>query len=129
MLLVIINLPLVGVWVQLLKIPKALLTGIMLVFATVGAYHTQGSLGDVLIVWLLGVAAFLLRSFGFPVAPVLLGLVIGPMLEQELRRSLAMASGNPTFFFKRPVAFCVLGLGAALVAISAMLPRRRRQRG
>jgi putative tricarboxylic transport membrane protein len=124
-LLVIINLPLVGAWVQLLKIPKSLLTGIMLVFATVGAYSTQGSLGDILIVWLLGVAAFLLRSFEFPVAPVLLGLVVGPMLEQELRRSLAMASGDPTFFFKRPIAYGVLALGVALVAISARLARRR----
>jgi putative tricarboxylic transport membrane protein len=97
----------------------------MLVFATVGAYSTQGSLGDVLIVWLLGVAAFLLRTFGFPVAPVLLGLVIGPMLEQELRRSLAMASGDAMFFFKRPIVFCVLGLGAGLVTVSAILGRRR----
>ena len=126
-LLVIINLPLVGAWIQLLKIPKGLLTGIMLVFATVGAYSTQGSLGDVVIVWLLGVAAFVLRSFGFPVAPVLIGLVIGPMLEQELRRSLAMASGDPAFFFKRPMALAVLALGAVLITISAMLERRRRR--
>ena len=126
-LLVIINLPLVGAWIQLLKIPKGLLTGIMLVFATVGAYSTQGSLGDVVIVWLLGVAAFVLRSFGFPVAPVLIGLVIGPMLEQELRRSLAMASGDPAFFFKRPMALGVLALGAVLITISAMLERRRRR--
>ena len=126
-LLVIINLPLVGAWIQLLKIPKGLLTGIMLVFATVGAYSTQGSLGDVVIVWLLGVAAFVLRSFGFPVAPVLIGLVIGPMLEQELRRSLAMASGDPVFFFKRPMALGVLALGAVLITISAMLERRRRR--
>jgi len=123
-LLVIINLPLVGVWVQLLKIPKALLTGIMLVFATVGAYSTQGSLGDVVIVWLLGLAAFLLRGFGFPVAPVLIGLVIGPMLEQELRRSLAMASGNPLFFFRRPMALGVLGVGLAFIVASAIWARR-----
>jgi len=125
-LLVIVNLPLVGAWVQLLKIPRALLTGIMLVFATVGAFSAQGNLGDVVVVWLLGAAAFALRSFGFPVAPVLIGLVIGPMLEQELRRSLAMASGDPTFFFRRPVALGVLALGAALLSISAMLARRRR---
>jgi len=126
-LLVIINLPLVGMWVQLLKVPKGLLTGIMLVFATVGAYSTQGSLGDVLIVWLLGLAAFLLRRFGFPVAPVLLGLVIGPMLEQELRRSLAMASGDLTFFFRRPIALGVFVFGAALIATSVVLERRRRR--
>jgi len=124
-LLVIINLPLVGAWVQLLKIPKALLTGIMLVFATVGAYSSQGSLGDVVIVWLLGLAAFLLRGIGFPVAPVLIGLVIGPRLEQELRRSLAMASGDSTFFFRRPMALGVLALGAAFVIVSGFWARRR----
>jgi len=126
-LLVIINLPLVGIWVQLLKIPKGLLTGIMLVFATVGAYSTQGSLGDVFIVWLLGLAAFLLRRFGFPVAPVLLGLVIGPMLEQELRRSLAMASGDLTFFFRRPIALGIIALGAVLITTSTVLERRRQR--
>jgi putative tricarboxylic transport membrane protein len=124
-LLVIINLPLVGIWVQLLKIPKALLVAIMLVFSTVGAYATQGSLGDVVIVWLLGVVAFVLRRFGFPVAPVVLGLVIGPLLEQELRRSLAMASGDPMFFLGRPIALGVLGLGVALVAVSGLMSRRR----
>jgi putative tricarboxylic transport membrane protein len=117
-LLVILNLPLVGLWVQLLKVPKGLLTGIILVFATVGAYSLQGSIGDVVIVWLLGVAAFLLRRYGFPIAPVLLGLVLGPLIEQELRRSLAMSSGDPSIFFTRPIALVVLAVVVASLGLN-----------
>lgn len=115
-LLVILNLPLVGLWVQLLRIPKGLLTAIILVFSTIGAYSLQGSLGDVVIVWLLGVAAFLLRRFGFPIAPVLLGLVLGPLIEQDLRRSLAMSSGDFGIFLTRPIAGGILAL-VALIAV------------
>lgn len=109
-LLVILNLPLVGLWVQLLKIPKGMMTALILVFSTVGAYSLQGSLGDVTIVWLLGVAGFLLRRFGFPVAPVLLGLVLGPLLEQDLRRSLAMSNGDYSIFVTRPISACILAV-------------------
>jgi putative tricarboxylic transport membrane protein len=124
-LLVILNLPLVGLWVQLLKVPKGLLTAIIMVFATVGAYSLQGSLGDVVIVWLLGVAAFLLRRYGFPVAPVLLGLVLGPLIEQELRRSLAMSSGDPGIFFTRPIALGVLLV--VLLSVGATIWTRLRK--
>lgn len=113
-LLVVLNLPLVGLWVQLLRIPKGLLTAIILVFSTVGAYSLQGSLGDVVIVWLLGVAAFLLRRYGFPIAPVLLGLVLGPLIEQDLRRSLAMSSGDFSIFLTRPIAASILALIAVI---------------
>ncbi len=115
-LLVILNLPLVGLWVQLLRVPKGLLTAMILIFSTVGAYSVQGSIGDVFIVWLLGVAAFFLRRFGFPIAPVLLGLVLGPLIEQEMRRSLAMSSGDFSIFFTRPIA-----LGVILVAAGSVL--------
>ncbi len=113
-LLVVLNLPLVGLCVQLLRIPKGLLTAIILVFSTVGAYSLQGSLGDVVIVWLLGIAAFLLRRYGFPIAPVLLGLVLGPLIEQDLRRSLAMSSGDFSIFLSRPLAASILALIAAI---------------
>jgi putative tricarboxylic transport membrane protein len=119
-LLVVLNLPLVGLWVQLLRIPKGLLTAIILVFSTVGAYSLQGSLGDVVIVWLLGVAAFLLRRYGFPIAPVLLGLVLGPLIEQDLRRSLAMSSGDFSIFLTRPIAASILALIAVIAVYRAV---------
>lgn len=123
-LLVVLNLPLVGLWVQLLRIPKGLLTAIILVFSTVGAYSLQGSLGDVVIVWLLGVAAFLLRRYGFPIAPVLLGLVLGPLIEQDLRRSLAMSSGDFSIFLTRPVAGGILAV-VALIALVKLVSLMR----
>jgi putative tricarboxylic transport membrane protein len=115
-LLLVINLPLVGLWVQLLRIPRGMLTAIILVFSTVGAYSLQGSLGDVVIVWILGCIAFLLRRFGFPIAPVLLGLVLGPLIEQDLRRSLAMSSGDFSIFLTRPIAASILLVIALVVA-------------
>ncbi|AMS29755.1 MAG TPA: tripartite tricarboxylate transporter TctA [Hyphomonadaceae bacterium] len=125
-LLVVLNLPLVGLWVQLLRIPKGLLTAIILVFSTVGAYSLQGSLGDVVVVWLLGVAAFLLRRFGFPVAPVLLGLVLGPLIEQDLRRSLAMSSGDFSIFLSRPISASILAL-IVVIGIYKIVPLIRRR--
>ena len=114
-LLIVINLPLVGLWVQLLRIPRGMLTAIILVFSTVGAYSLQGSLGDVVIVWLLGCAAFVLRRYGFPIAPVLLGLVLGPLIEQDLRRSLAMSSGDFSIFLTRPISATILAVIACVV--------------
>lgn len=127
-LLVVLNLPLVGLWVQLLRIPKGLLTAIILVFSTVGAFSLQGSLGDVVIVWLLGVAAFLLRRYGFPIAPVLLGLVLGPLIEQDLRRSLAMSSGDFSIFLTRPIAASILAL-IAVIAVYRLITLIRKPRG
>ena len=124
-LLVVLNLPLVGLWVQLLRIPKGLLTAIILVFSTVGAYSLQGSLGDVVIVWLLGMAAFLLRRYGFPIAPVLLGLVLGPLIEQDLRRSLAMSSGDFSIFLTRPIATSILALIVVIAIYKALSLVRR----
>jgi putative tricarboxylic transport membrane protein len=120
-LLVILNLPLVGVWVQLLKTPKGLLTGMILVLSLLGAFSVQGSVSDVVIVLILGGMGFLLRRFGFPVAPVLLGMVIGPLMEQELRRALAVSSGNIQIFLERPLA--LVFLAAALLSIAfSLLP-------
>ena len=129
-LLVLLNLPLVGFWVQLLKIPKGLLASLMLLFATVGAYSMENNAGDVLIVAVLGVAAFLLRRFGFPVAPVLLGLVLGSMIEQELRRTVSMASQDPAMLLRRPIALAVMAVVIASVMwnVVATIRRRRAER-
>jgi len=125
-LLVILNLPLVGLWVQLLKTPRGLLTAAILVFALLGAYSLQGSLSDVVTVIVLGAAAFLLRRFGFPIAPVLLGIVIGPLIEQELRRALAVSPEISSLVVDHPLAVVFLMLAAASLVASA-LPYIRHQ--
>lgn len=125
-LLVLLNLPLIGLWVQLLKVPQSLLAGIIVIFASVGAYSAQGSFGDLLIVWILGIGAFLLRRFEFPITPVLLGLILGPMLEQELRRSLTMSSGDLSIFVTRPISLVALVLTFGSVVFAARRYIRRR---
>jgi len=125
-LLVVLNLPLVGVWVQLLKTPRGLLTAVILVFALLGAYSLQGSLGDVFTVIVLGALAFLLRRFGFPIAPVLLGIVIGPLIEQELRRALAVDPNISGLVVGHPLAAVFLSLAAASL-VASLLPYIRRK--
>jgi putative tricarboxylic transport membrane protein len=119
-LLVILNLPLVGLWVQLLKTPRGLLTGSILVFASLGAYSLQGSLSDVFMAVILGVFAFVLRRFGFPVAPVLLGIVIGPLIEQELRRTLAVSTNGVGVFLSHPLALVFIALAMVSLTMSIL---------
>jgi putative tricarboxylic transport membrane protein len=124
-LLLVLNLPLVGLWVRLLRVPRPLLFGSIVVFSTMGAYSLNGSVADLLVLYALGVAGFFLRKGGFPLAPVILGLVLGPLLEQEFRRSLAISSGDPSIFFTRPLSVIFLSL-AVLAAGGPLLTRRRR---
>ena len=107
-LLVVINVPIVGLWAKLLKVPQGLLYSSVIVFSILGAYSLKGSISDTIIVFALGILAFALRRFQFPVAPVLLGVVLGPLIEQEFRRSLSISSGDFSIFFTRPVALSFL---------------------
>lgn len=118
-LLVVLNLPLVGVWAKLLQLPRSVLYSAVLVFSTLGAYSLKGSIGDVAIVYALGVLAFGLRRFGFPVAPVLLGIVLGPLIEQEFRRALSMSAGDYSIFLTRPIALSLLVLTVLSITASA----------
>jgi len=115
-LLVVINVPLVGLWSKLLKVPSGLLYSSVIVFSILGAYSLKGSISDTIIVFVLGLLAFTLRRFNFPIAPVLLGVVLGPLIEQEFRRSLSISTGDFTIFFTRPVALTFL----AIIAVSIL---------
>ncbi len=124
LLLVVLNLPLVGVWAQLLRAPRSILYSCIMVFATLGAYSLQGSIGDVVIAWGLGVLAYVFRRFQFPVAPILLALVLGPLLEQEFRRAMAVSSGDLSTFVTRPISATLLCV--ALVSIIASVASNRK---
>ncbi len=114
-LLVILNLPLVGVWAKLLELPPALIYSAVLVFSTLGAYSLKGSLGDVGIVYVLGLLAVILRKFQFPIAPVLLGILLGPLIEQEFRRSLSISGGDFSILVTRPLAAVFLLIALASI--------------
>lgn len=111
-ILLILNLPLVGIWVKILKIPYGLLFGIILAFMVVGAYSISNSAFDVLIMTIFGVIGYILRKLDFPMAPVVLTLILGPLMERSLRQSLEMSQGDFGIFLESPIALVLLILSA-----------------
>ena len=112
--LLILNLPMVGLFVNLLRIPYGYLYPCILCFCILGTYAVSNSAVDVWILLAMGGIGYLLRKFGYDLAPVALGLVLAPMIELSLRQSLAMSAGDYGIFLQRPIATTLLALGAAL---------------
>ena len=117
-ILLILNLPMVGIFVNLLRVPYPLMYPAILVFSVVGVYAVNGSVVDIWIMAATGALGYLLRKFNFETAPVILGLVLAPMLEMSLRQSLALSSGSYWIFVTRPIAASMLGIGLALLLLS-----------
>jgi putative tricarboxylic transport membrane protein len=116
--LLVLNLPMVGLFVNLLRIPYAYLYPCILCFCILGTYSVSSNIVDVWILLSMGAVGYLLRKFGYDLAPVALGLVLAPMLELSLRQSLAMSAGDYRIFFERPIAATMLGLGVVLVLLA-----------
>jgi putative tricarboxylic transport membrane protein len=116
--LLILNLPMVGVFVNLLRIPYPLLYPGIVVFSVVGVYAVNSSVVDIWIMAVMGALGYLLRKFDFETAPIVLGLVLAPMLEMSLRQSLALSSGSYAVFVNRPIAASMLVVGLALLLLS-----------
>jgi len=114
-MLLILNLPLIGIWVKILKIPYGILFGIIMAFMAVGAYSVSNNVFDVLIMTLFGVIGYLLRKLDFPLAPIVLTLILGPMMERSLRQSLEMSQGSLGIFLKSPIAVVLLVLAALIL--------------
>jgi putative tricarboxylic transport membrane protein len=127
-ILLILNLPLVGIWVKILKIPYGLLFGIILAFMIVGAYSVSNSTFDILIMTLFGVVGYFLRKMDFPLAPVVLTLILGPMMERSLRQSLEMSQGDLRIFLESPIAVVLLA-ATALILIAPTFKFFRRGKG
>jgi putative tricarboxylic transport membrane protein len=127
-LLLLLNLPLVGLWTRLLDVPKPLLIAAVLVFSMLGAYAVNNSVFDLVLIFVLGVMSFFMRRHEFPVAPAIVGIVLGPLIEQEFRRSLAISVGNPAIFFTRPVSVAILLL-ASLALVWPHISRMKRLLG
>ena len=116
--LLVLNLPMVGLFVNLLRIPYAYLYPCILCFCILGTYSVSANVVDVWILLSMGAIGYVLRKFGYDLAPVALGLVLAPMLELSLRQSLAMSAGDYGIFFERPIAATMLGLGAVLLLLA-----------
>jgi putative tricarboxylic transport membrane protein len=127
LMLLVINLPLVGVWVRLLKVPYRLLFPAIIAFCCIGGYSVNNSSFDVVVTGVFGLAGYWFMKHEFEPAPMLLGLVLGPMMEENLRRAMVMSGGNPGVFVTRPISGALLALAALLLAF-ALLPMIRRRR-
>jgi putative tricarboxylic transport membrane protein len=120
LVLLILNLPLVGLFVTLLRVPYAYLYPAILVFCVLGVYAVNQSVIDVWIMTAMGALGYVLRKFDFEVAPIVLGLVLSPMLETALRQSLAMSSGSYAIFVTRPIAAALLAVATTLLLLSVL---------
>jgi putative tricarboxylic transport membrane protein len=118
-MLLVLNLPLVGLWVRLLKIPAPYLYAGILVFATIGAYNKSQSALDIVILYAIGVVGFFMRKYDFPAAPVIIGMILGPYAEQAMRQALVISQGDWTAFVTRPISATLLA-----IAVLALLGPR-----
>jgi len=115
-MLLVMNLPLVPLWVKILAIPKPWLYGGILVFATIGTYGISQSVIDLVLLYMVGLAGYAMRRFDFPSAPVIIGMILGPLAEQELRRAMTISQGDPTVLVTRPLSAALLFLAVLALA-------------
>jgi TctA family transporter len=127
LMLVILNLPMIGIWVQLLKVPYRFLYPAILVFCCIGVYSINNNSFDVTMTAAFGVLGYLFFKLRCEPAPLILGFILGPMMEENLRRAMLLSRGDPTVFFKRPLSLTLLLMAVALVVIVA-LPQISRKR-
>ena len=126
-MLLILNLPLIGIWVHVLRIPRPWLFGGILCFSVLGAYTLNSNTVDVAILLLIGLAGFGMRMMNVPVVPCLLGLILGPMLELQIRKAMMISLGDPAVFVTRPVSLLFLLLALAFLAAPVLFRYRRRR--
>jgi putative tricarboxylic transport membrane protein len=121
-MLLVLNLPLIRVWVKILAIPRPLLYAAILVFATLGVYSLANSLIDVLVMYVIGVVGFFMRRYDFPVGPMILGVILVPMLERQFRTALQISQGDLSVFITRPIS-AILLLTALVALLLPYAPR------
>src|SRR3712207_6035772 len=127
LMLLIINLPLIGLWVRLLKVPYRLMFPAILMFCCIGIYSINSLPTDVMFIAFFGLVGYFLIKFGFEPAPLLLGFVLGKLMEENLRRALIISRGDMATFVERPISAGLL-LVAAILLIIALLPSIRKGR-
>jgi putative tricarboxylic transport membrane protein len=127
LMLLLLNLPLVGLFVNLLRIPYAYLYPLIIMFCVIGVYEVNHSIVDVWIMLIMGVVGYGLKKFGLDPAPLVLGLVIAPIFEMSLRQSLIMSDGTWLIFLQRPIAVTLLAICATLLALAAWSAIARRR--
>jgi putative tricarboxylic transport membrane protein len=126
-MLLVLNMPLIGMWVQVLKLPYRILFPLILMFCIVGVFASGNAVFDVFVMVAFGVLGYLMRKFGYEPAPLVLAFVLGPRLENNLRKSLLLSHGEFSIFIERPISAVCLAL-AALALLAPLLPALARRR-
>ena len=127
-MLLVLNLPLIGLWVKLLKIPKAYLYAGILIFATVGVYGMRQSAFDLVLLYAIGLLGVVMRRFDFPTAPVVVGLILGPLAEAQMRNALSIGEGRWSVFVERPGSLVLLLIVAAVLVLPRVIKQVRARR-
>ncbi len=125
LMLLVLNLPLIGLWISILRIPYRLLYPAILVFICIGVFSIRNSVFDIWLVLIFGAVGYGMRLLRFEPAPLLLGFILGPLLEQYLRRAMTVSRGDPMIFVERPISAAFLGLAAVLLVGSLTTGLRR----
>jgi TctA family transporter len=126
-MLLILNLPLVGIWIRLLQTPYRLLYPAIILFCLIGIYSERSQTFDIMICALVVAAGYILQKLDCDPAPLILGLILGPILEENLRRAMLISDGDPTVFITRPISGTILALTLVIVVVFALPTMRRKQ--
>jgi putative tricarboxylic transport membrane protein len=124
-MLLALNLPLIGMWVRLLRVPYDVLFPLILMFCVVGVYSVNHSRMDVYLMAFFGLVGYLMQKLGYAPAPMALAYVLGPLLETALRQSLALSGGSFAIFFTRPIAAACMAVMAGLLVVQILSRQRR----
>jgi putative tricarboxylic transport membrane protein len=116
--LLLLNLPFIGMWVKILKVPHRMLIPLIVLCCLIGAYATNNNAVDIIVMGFFGMAGYFLRKLGYELAPLILALVLGPVLETNFRNSLILSDGRLAIFFERPISAVLLVI-SVLLLISA----------
>jgi putative tricarboxylic transport membrane protein len=127
-MLVILNLPMIGLWVKLLQVPYRLLFPAIMAFSAIGIYSVNNSSFEIYLTAAFGIVGFICMRLGFPLAPMLLGFVLGPMMEENLRRSMLMSGGDATVFVRQPISLAFI-IATVMILVVMVLPAVRTRRG
>ena len=126
-MLLILNLPLIGLWVRILKVPYSILFPLILIFCIIGAYSLKNNIGDILIVIIFGIIGYLMRKYDYEAPLLVLAFVLGPRMEVSLRRSFLISDGSPLIFFQRPISL-VFMLVAVFLLASSVIPAIKKKK-
>jgi putative tricarboxylic transport membrane protein len=127
-ILLVLNLPLVSLWVKLLKIPPPWLYAGIIVISTAGVYGAGNSVFNVGLLFVFGLLGYIMRRFDFPAAPLIVGLILAPLGEQSMRQALTISQGDWSTFFTRPLSGSLMVVAALLLIVPPLWKRYRAQR-